>query len=219
VADDEAHSTTQLPDAPLGLERVIFFSDAVFAIVITLFVLPLAVEVNLPDGPGGLAGRVFALWPRVMTFVISFLVVGQFWVAHHRIFNVVRRFDRRLIWFNLITLLLVAFMLFPAAVLGSHSTARDHFAVTFYAAAMTAASIAMSATWLYANRASLVTVDAATARVLDMRAVATSVVFALSVLMAWLLGLVAAVLCWLVLLPLARTAITETLLRRGAGRG
>jgi uncharacterized membrane protein len=219
VADDEARSSNQPPDSPLGLERVIFFSDAVFAIVITLFVLPLAVEVNLPDGPGGLAGQVFGLWPRVVTFVISFLVVGQFWIAHHRIFNVVRRFDRRLIWFNLITLLLVAFMLFPAAVLGSHSTARDHFAVTFYAAAMTAASLAMSATWLYANRAGLVTVGAATARVLDARAVATSAVVALSILMAWLLGLVAAVLCWLVLLPLARMALSDALLSRGAARG
>jgi uncharacterized membrane protein len=219
VADDKVRSASQPPDAPLGLERVIFFSDAVFAIVITLFVLPLAVEVNLPDSPGGLSRQVLALWPRVVTFVISFLVVGQFWVAHHRIFDAVRRFDRRLIWFNLITLLFVAFLLFPAAVMGSASTADDHFAVTFYAAAMTAASIAMSATWLYANRAGLVTVDAATAHVLDVRAVATSAVFALSILMAWLLGLVAALLCWLVLLPLARFAITDALLRRGAARG
>jgi hypothetical protein len=75
---------------PLSLERVIFFSDAVFAIVITLLVLPITTDVELPAGHGGSAHQVWALWPRVLSFVVSFLVIGQFWIAHHRMVNHLR---------------------------------------------------------------------------------------------------------------------------------
>jgi hypothetical protein len=44
-----------------------------FAIVITLLVLPITVDVNLPEVEGGLAWRVWALWPKVLAFVVSFL--------------------------------------------------------------------------------------------------------------------------------------------------
>jgi len=71
----------------LGFERLVFFSDAVFAIVITLLVLPLTAEIHLPEGDGGLARQVLAQWPTVLTFVVSFLVIGQFWIAHHRTFG------------------------------------------------------------------------------------------------------------------------------------
>jgi uncharacterized membrane protein len=77
-----AGSATAPPgESALGFERVVFFSDAVFAIVITLLVLPLTAEVNPPEGAGGMAAAVWARWPTVLTFVVSFLVVGQFWMA------------------------------------------------------------------------------------------------------------------------------------------
>jgi uncharacterized membrane protein len=76
----------------LGFERVVFFSDAVFAIVITLLVLPLTSELLLPKD-GDTAAQVLAVLPRIATFVVSFLVVGQFWVAHHRTFGRIRRAD------------------------------------------------------------------------------------------------------------------------------
>ncbi len=73
-------------ESTLSFERLVFFSDAVFAIVITLLVLPLAVDVELPESEGGLAYQVWALWPKGLTFMIAFLVIGQFWMAHHRMF-------------------------------------------------------------------------------------------------------------------------------------
>ncbi len=58
-----------------------FFSDAVFAIVITLLVLPLTAEIELPESTTDLAHQV-ELWPKVVSFLVSFLVIGQFWIAH-----------------------------------------------------------------------------------------------------------------------------------------
>lgn len=193
-------------DPALGFERMVFFSDAVFAIVITLLVLPLTAEINLPDGGHGLATQVLALWPRVLTFVISFLVVGQFWIAHHRNFGLIDRQDRALLWLNLISLLTVAFMPFPAALLGSHSTAHDAFPVVFYAASMTATSMALTVSWLYAVRHGLVRDSLSPARTheISQRAVISSTVIALSIPAA-LLGLPVALVFWLVVLPAARS--------------
>ena len=195
----------------MGLERLVFFSDAVFAIVITLLVLPIAAEVDVPEaGGGGLARQVWALWPKVLSFVISFLVIGQFWIAHHRMFELVRRYDQRLLWLNLVALLTVSFMPFPTALLGVSSTPGDQFAVVFYAASMTAASAALSVTWLYLLRAGLVDqgLERRVARYLTTRALLTSALFLASVGAAFL-GLGAAIVFWLVLLPAARVLLAR----------
>lgn len=64
--------------------RLVFVSDAVVAIVITLLVLPLTAEIDLPEGGKGLVARVLTRWPTVLTLVVSCLVVGRFGIGHHR---------------------------------------------------------------------------------------------------------------------------------------
>jgi uncharacterized membrane protein len=137
-------------DDRFALDRIVFFSDAVFAIVITLLVLPLT-ELELRGEGGDLAAEVWALWPKVVAFMVSFLVIGQFWIAHHRIFNRVRRYDLPLMWLNLVTLMTISFLPFPTALLGA-AAPGDRFPVVFYAAALTLARVGLSATWLYALR-------------------------------------------------------------------
>jgi hypothetical protein len=98
----------------LGFERVVFFSDAVFAIVITLLVLPLTAELEVPRERADLIHEVFSGQAlRMLTFAVGFLVVGQFWIAHHRMSGHLRRADHGLLWFNLVGLMTVAFMPFP----------------------------------------------------------------------------------------------------------
>src|SRR5207244_2088615 len=67
----------------LQFERLIFFSDAVMAIAITL----LAVEFRLPSvGQDAEIGpRVLALVPQVQSYILSFIVIGLYWVDHHRV--------------------------------------------------------------------------------------------------------------------------------------
>jgi uncharacterized membrane protein len=199
----------------LGLERIILFSDAVFAIVITLLVLPLTAEIELPEGGRDLAAHVWSQWPKVLSFLVSFLVIGQFWIAHHRMFEHVRRYDQGLLWFNLVSLLTVSFLPFPTALIGARLESDDAFPVVFYAASMTVSSIALTTTWFYAVRRKLIgaAVPVSQVRTFSARALATSVIFLLSIGAA-LLGLPVAVLCWLLLLPVARALLVHATVPR-----
>jgi len=190
----------------------VFFSDAVFAIVITILVLPLT-EIDLQGEDGDLASQVWALWPKVLAFAISFLVIGQFWIAHHRIFNRVRHYDLPLMWLNLVTLMTISFLPFPTALLGT-AAPGDRFPVVFYAANLTLGSVGLSVVWLYALRVGDLVdedLDHRTAGDMTARSLATSGIFVLSTGIAFL-GLAPALACWLVLLPVTRVLLTR---RRG----
>src|SRR3954471_24131831 len=85
-----------------GIERIAAFSDGVFAIAITLLVLNL----KIPSLPADASST--ALWsellddlPNLQAYVLSFLVIGLFWMTHHRVFTYIRRYDTTLVCLNL----------------------------------------------------------------------------------------------------------------------
>lgn len=103
----------------LALDRLVFFSDAVFAIAITLLVL----EIEVPSLPvhASVASSLQALVdlaPSFFAFALSFLVIGRFWMGHHERFRALRHYDARLMWPNLLYLMAIAFMPFATAFLG-----------------------------------------------------------------------------------------------------
>jgi len=207
------HASAEARPPAFDLARLVFFSDGVFAIVITLLVLPLTEQVDVP--PDDLAPQVWDEWPRLVSFVVSFLVVGQFWIVHHRMYATFVRCTTGLVWHNLASLLTVSFLPFPAALLGEHATAEDRFPVVFYAASLTLTSASFTATWLYALRHALVDghADRDERMVLTVRSVITTSVFVVSIGAAFF-GLVPTAICWLVLLPVARKIVVR---RRRAG--
>ena len=82
----------------VNFERVVFFSDTVFAIAITL----LALEIRLPEVEvDALPQAILALLPEIAVYALSFLIVGVYWVSHHRMFQYIVRYDYTLIWLNL----------------------------------------------------------------------------------------------------------------------
>ncbi len=83
------------PEAGLSFERVVFFSDAVFAIVITLLVLELKVPHVTEHTESALRHALFELFPRVIGFVVSFLIIGLMWIEHHRIFRYIDNYNSR----------------------------------------------------------------------------------------------------------------------------
>lgn len=114
------------------LERLTFFSDAVFAIAMTLLVI----EVRLPElhavTDRSLAQALANLLPNYIGFIISFLVIGRFWTGHHRLMAMIETADPVLVRANLLLLMAIAFMPFPTAVLSDYSLLR--VAIGFYTA-------------------------------------------------------------------------------------
>lgn len=98
-----------------GTDRVEGFSDAVFAIVITLLVLDLY---DPHHGPGELVPGLAAAWPAYVAFLVSFVYVGVIWLNHHGLFRRIRRMDVGLLWINLAILFSAVIVPFPTAVLG-----------------------------------------------------------------------------------------------------
>jgi uncharacterized membrane protein len=108
----------------LQLERIILFSDAVFAIAITLLVI----EIKVPSLHGGeateqvLLHELFLLIPKLVGFLVSFFLVGLYWTRHHLLFGYLSDYSAKLIWLNLIFLLSIVLMPFSTGIFGEYST-------------------------------------------------------------------------------------------------
>lgn len=123
-----------------ALERLVFFSDAVFAIAITLLVI----EIHAPHLPEGSPDRAYwialaNLWPSLLGYFVSFAVIGLFWMGHHRAFALAGRYSPKVLPWNMGLLLTIAFMPFVTALLASNLYARPPALI--YCGAMLAASL------------------------------------------------------------------------------
>jgi uncharacterized membrane protein len=122
-----------------ALERMIFFSDAVFAIAITLLVIEIhapPLPFGSPDGAYWLA--LAHLWPSLLGYFVSFAVIGLFWMGHHRAFALAGRYHPRILGWNMGLLLVIAFMPFVTAWLAQNLYARPP--ALLYCGAMLAAA-------------------------------------------------------------------------------
>ena len=113
------------------LERLVFFSDAVFAIAITLLVI----EIHAPDLPRDSSDEAYLialahLIPNFVGYLVSFWVIGMFWMGHHRIFGFALRQGPSIVAWNLLLLGSVAFLPFSTAFLSANG--GDRVPTVFY---------------------------------------------------------------------------------------
>jgi len=166
------------------LDRIVNFSDGVFAIVITLLVLDIRVP-NIPEGlvSQELPSRILALEPKFLSYVISFLVIAIYWQVHHRVFRPIRSYDRTLLWLNFLFLMAISFLPFPTSLLGEYS--EQQLSVVIYAATAAIASLLLvSISWYTTAEHRLVapdSVDDEAERKQRVQGLAVPVVFLLSI--------------------------------------
>jgi len=130
--------------------RLVAFSDAVFAITITLLIL----EIRPPADYGNLLHDLLALWPSYLAYGVTFLFIGQVWANHHVMFDHIRAADRVVLLLNTLLLMSVVFLPFATSVLAG--SLRDghgqRTAVCFYGIAFDVTALTFNAVWQYASR-------------------------------------------------------------------
>jgi uncharacterized membrane protein len=151
---------TGSPPAPLASDprasaysrdRILALSDGVFAIALTLLVLELVPRIDEAVTGRALVGALLELWPELVAYLLSFLVIGRFWDTHRGLFRVVPLADNRVVWANLAVLLWVTLIPATAALLGAHW--REPAALTLYAADLLLATASLWGLWRYVSSA------------------------------------------------------------------
>ncbi len=107
----------------LEFDRVIFFTDALFAIAMTILIVSLelpAAEGPDPNAPHALLGSIGDVGPQIFSFFLAFLLIARYWMAHHEFFASVKSVDRGLIAINLVYLSFIAFLPFPTRLVGQY---------------------------------------------------------------------------------------------------
>lgn len=101
--------------------RLLALSDGVYAIAMTLLVL----SIDIPDLPrdataSDLSAALIDLLPKFYAFVLSFLLLGAFWMVHHRQFHRIRYVTGPLLWINILALLFVALLPLSTDLVGEY---------------------------------------------------------------------------------------------------
>jgi uncharacterized membrane protein len=141
-------------------DRVTAFTDGVFAIIITILVLEISVPADL--GEQGLRQALEEIGPTLWAWVISFLIVGMYWVWHRDLFAQIRSVNRDVVWLNLVFLLPTSLIPFAAALLGEYS--EEAIALRVYGGILMLASFARVALFWYVSRRPSLLFDAPTVR-------------------------------------------------------
>lgn len=141
-------------EADVEFNRIVAFSDGVFAIAITLLVLALEVPRDTADLWQALRG----LEDDLIAYALSFAVVGKFWLSHHRFYSGLERFDNTLMGLNLLYLAWVVLIPFSSELLGEFGS--DRTSTIVYAANMAGASATFLVQILYAYGRGLVKPEA-----------------------------------------------------------
>jgi uncharacterized membrane protein len=126
-------------------DRLVFFCDAIFAIAITLLILQIDVPAIVYEAD--VDNVLVELWPRFVSFAISFFVIARFWLVHLNLFAHVRRLDMKLIVITLVFMSLIVFLPFTTDFYGAHSD--NKYVLTMYVLSIVATSLLSHIAWRY----------------------------------------------------------------------
>jgi uncharacterized membrane protein len=97
--------------------RLETFSDGVLAIAITLLVL----DIRIPEVPyNQLGSAIVHILPKIISYILSFAIIGVYWIGHHYYFKHVRKTNGVFTWLNILLLMLIGFLPFPTSLIGEY---------------------------------------------------------------------------------------------------
>ena len=188
--------------------RLLTLSDSVLAFALTLLVLqvkvpPLSLVAN-HSSAADLAAQLAKQTGELVSYVIAFYIIAQFWLTHHRVFRHIAGHQEGLAWWNFAFLFTITVMPFTSSLLGQYPS--NPLAVDIFTVNLLLAVVATRVMLLFGRRRDLLAgeIDAREARVLRARATAIVIVVAVSIGLAWV-NITAAKYCWL-LIPIAQWA-------------
>jgi uncharacterized membrane protein len=187
----------------LEFERVALFSDAVFAIALTLLVVGIAVPtVSDASDSSEMWDVLWNLRQEFVSFFVGFAVIGRYWLAHHRFVSVLGAVDGRLLAWNLVYLGLIAFAPFPTALVGRYE--ENLVAFAFYAVTLALLSLLETVSVFVARRRDLLrfVITPTVARHGLVASLVPVGVFLLSVPIAFATNSTIAIICWISIWPL-----------------
>jgi uncharacterized membrane protein len=174
----DSHETEAQEAGHTSRHRLIGLTDGVFSIAMTLLVIDVKVEKGTK-----LAWDIFpALLISLEGYLLSFLVLGAYWVAHHNLFQHIERTDRSFLWINILFLACIAFIPFGANLIGSHG--REQISVFIYGGILVVSSMATDLMYWYAlkdNRLVAPTHDPGVTKVALRRVLLPIVVYLLAI--------------------------------------
>jgi len=134
----------------LGKNRIEALSDGIFAIVMTLLIL----EIHIPDLPNNapnvqVAPALYHLWPKFFSYVVSFIGLGFYWIAHHNMYYAIRGSDRVLLWLNILFFMFVSLLPFSTSFLNAFR--QSQIAPIFFGANLTLIGWILLIQWIYAS--------------------------------------------------------------------
>lgn len=147
--DNFRHDDAQLNQSSgLTTERIEALSDGVFSIAMTLLVLAFVIPANLSQT--GLKQALIHLAPQFVTYFLSFVVLGTFWVGHHNQFYWINHSDRTFLWINIFFLMFISLIPFSTSLLGMY--ANQQVAVLIYGVNLISCGALLNFQWSYATR-------------------------------------------------------------------
>lgn len=140
---------TQVVESGNAVQRMVYFSDAVVAIAITLLTL----ELRLPEGlaTGEVPGLLLETLSGLFAFLVSFWVIASYWITHHRIFNRIGAHDSALLNINFVFLMWVVLVPFSTSMVMEYGDSRLVWDV--YVTHLFLTGITLWWLWRYASKA------------------------------------------------------------------
>jgi len=135
--------------------RIEAFSDGIFAFAATVLVIDIHVpELSAVHSEADLLAELWTTSPQFLTWLMSLMTIGIFWVGQQTQLNRIARANRDLTWLHFLFLAVITVLPFTTRLLATFFAYRVAF--TIYWANILAVGVALYATWSYAERAGLV---------------------------------------------------------------